>query len=115
MSAEDIEEFLSNHGISNIPEHLDHGFNQQTETDNETPITKKLLKWPHNADPPIVDVKRTTSGFFTLFIVDLAALGHEQVKAGDKIYLQVVRNYRGQSGSGSVLLQLFPNYIYGDK
>ncbi|MDF4345073.1 hypothetical protein P7M03_19975 [Vibrio parahaemolyticus] len=37
MSAEDIEEFLSNHGISNIPEHFDHGFNQQTETDNETP------------------------------------------------------------------------------
>lgn len=36
MSTEDIEEFLANHGISNIPEHFDHGFNQQTDTGNET-------------------------------------------------------------------------------
>jgi len=36
MSAKDIEEFLANHGISNIPEHFDHGFNQQTDTNNET-------------------------------------------------------------------------------
>ncbi|KOY39529.1 hypothetical protein NB614_11880 [Vibrio parahaemolyticus] len=37
MSAEDIEEFLNNHGISNVPEHFDHGFSQQTDTDNEPP------------------------------------------------------------------------------
>ncbi|ELF5301487.1 hypothetical protein RBG13_002904 [Vibrio cholerae] len=36
MSAEDIEEFLNNHGISNIPERFDHGFVQKTTTDNET-------------------------------------------------------------------------------
>ena len=36
MSAEDIEEFLENHGISSIPEHFDHGFIQQSTTDNET-------------------------------------------------------------------------------
>ncbi|MBS9847926.1 hypothetical protein [Vibrio alginolyticus] len=36
MSAEDIEEFLNNHGISNIPEHFDHGFVQKTATDNES-------------------------------------------------------------------------------
>ncbi|CAK2680986.1 conserved hypothetical protein [Vibrio crassostreae] len=35
MSAQDIEEFLNNHGISNIPEHFDHGFVQQSATDNE--------------------------------------------------------------------------------
>ncbi|HDZ9473610.1 TPA: hypothetical protein RUZ81_002439 [Vibrio cholerae] len=35
MSAQDIEEFLNNHGISNIPEHFDHGFIQRTTTDNE--------------------------------------------------------------------------------
>lgn len=35
MRAQDIQEFLSNHGISNIPEHLDHGFTQQTTTDSE--------------------------------------------------------------------------------
>ncbi|MFA0403547.1 hypothetical protein [Vibrio sp. 10N.222.52.C12] len=35
MSAQDIEEFLNNHGISNIPEHFDHGFVQQVTTDNE--------------------------------------------------------------------------------
>ncbi|MDK2608997.1 hypothetical protein QO230_19385 [Vibrio vulnificus] len=35
MEAQDIERFLSNHGISNIPEHLDHGFTQQTTTDSE--------------------------------------------------------------------------------
>ncbi|WP_188008555.1 hypothetical protein [Grimontia hollisae] len=36
LSTEDIEEFLNNHGISNIPEHFDHGFAQKTATDNET-------------------------------------------------------------------------------
>ncbi|MFV8451331.1 hypothetical protein ACNO65_14860 [Vibrio campbellii] len=35
MSAQDIEEFLSNHGISNIPEHFDYGFTQQATTDSE--------------------------------------------------------------------------------
>nr|WP_212755077.1 MULTISPECIES: hypothetical protein [unclassified Vibrio] len=35
MSAQGIEEFLNNHGISNIPEHFDHGFTQQTTTDSE--------------------------------------------------------------------------------
>ncbi|MER0365621.1 hypothetical protein [Vibrio vulnificus] len=34
MNAQDIEEFLSNHGISNIPEHFDHGFTQQTTTNS---------------------------------------------------------------------------------
>ncbi|MFA1570889.1 hypothetical protein A152_0017905 [Vibrio tasmaniensis 1F-187] len=33
MSAQDIEEFLNNHGISNIPEHYDQGFVQQTTND----------------------------------------------------------------------------------
>ncbi|MBM4845990.1 hypothetical protein HYO58_20960 [Vibrio parahaemolyticus] len=47
MSIEDIEEFLNNHGISKIPEHFDHGFNQQTDTDNETsePIAFKQLAY----------------------------------------------------------------------
>ncbi|EOW9298792.1 hypothetical protein ACN25S_003140 [Vibrio cholerae] len=36
MSAQDIEEFLNNHGISNTQEHFDHGFAQQGTTDNET-------------------------------------------------------------------------------
>ncbi|CAK1824330.1 hypothetical protein L1D55_12770 [Vibrio sp. Isolate22] len=35
MSAEDIEEFLHNHGICNIPEHFDHGFVRQGATGNE--------------------------------------------------------------------------------
>lgn len=35
MNAQDIEVFLNNHGISNIPEHFDHGFVQKTTTDNE--------------------------------------------------------------------------------
>ncbi|WP_394142513.1 hypothetical protein [Vibrio chagasii] len=34
MSTQDIKEFLSNHGISNIPGHFDHGFTQQTTTDS---------------------------------------------------------------------------------
>ncbi|MEZ9997168.1 hypothetical protein AB4428_02510 [Vibrio lentus] len=42
MNAQDIEEFLSNHGISNIPEHFDHGFTQQTTTDSES---SELLKF----------------------------------------------------------------------
>ncbi len=36
MTAEDIEEFLNNHGISNIPEHFDHGFVQHSVTNNDT-------------------------------------------------------------------------------
>lgn len=35
MNAQDIEEFLSNHGIRNIPEHFDHGFTHQATTDSE--------------------------------------------------------------------------------
>lgn len=35
MRAQDIEEFLNNHGISNIPEYFDHRFVQQATTDNE--------------------------------------------------------------------------------
>lgn len=35
MNAKDIEEFLSNHGITYIPEHFEHGFVQQNVTDNE--------------------------------------------------------------------------------
>ena len=36
MSAQDIDEFLNNHGISNIPEHFEHGFVQKAAIDNET-------------------------------------------------------------------------------
>ncbi|EIA1589673.1 hypothetical protein K6837_003612 [Vibrio parahaemolyticus] len=36
MSAEDIEEFLNNHGISEVPEHWDHGFFQKNTADNDT-------------------------------------------------------------------------------
>lgn len=36
MSAEDIGEFLENHGISDIPEHLDRGFAQRGATDDDT-------------------------------------------------------------------------------
>ncbi|WP_347365994.1 hypothetical protein [Vibrio vulnificus] len=36
MSVQDIEEFLNNHGISNISGHLDNGFAQQITTDNGT-------------------------------------------------------------------------------
>lgn len=36
MSAEDIAEFLNNHGISALPEHFDHGFARQGTTENET-------------------------------------------------------------------------------
>ncbi|MEZ8192716.1 hypothetical protein [Vibrio sp. 1F279] len=35
MGAQDIEEFLCNHGISNIPEHFEHGFGQEATSDNE--------------------------------------------------------------------------------
>lgn len=36
MSAQDIERFLSNHGISNIPGHFDHGFVRHSTTNNDT-------------------------------------------------------------------------------
>lgn len=36
ISADDIEEFLKNHGISDIPEHLDHGFAQQSVTEDDS-------------------------------------------------------------------------------
>ncbi|RCR64152.1 hypothetical protein [Vibrio harveyi] len=37
MSADYIDEFLNNHGISHLPEHLDHGFVQQDTTKNKGP------------------------------------------------------------------------------
>ncbi|MDH5918167.1 hypothetical protein [Vibrio splendidus] len=41
MSTQDIEEFLNNHGISNIPEHFDHGFAQKTTTNSE--VSESLI------------------------------------------------------------------------
>ncbi|NOH95521.1 hypothetical protein [Vibrio sp. 99-70-13A1] len=34
MTAEDIEEFLSNHGLGHLPSHFDHGFQQQADDNN---------------------------------------------------------------------------------
>lgn len=38
MSAEDIQEFLENHGLSGVPEHFDHGFRQQAAGHNNADV-----------------------------------------------------------------------------
>lgn len=82
MSAEDIEEFLNNHGISNIPEHFDHGFNQQTDTDNETtePIAFKQLAY-------------TISTSLLQLLMAIRLIVESEAVADDRTFLEVVSHW----------------------
>lgn len=82
MSAEDIEEFLNNHGISNIPEHFDHGFNQQTDTDNETsePIAFKQLAY-------------TISTSLLQLLMAIRLIVESEAVADDLTFLEVVSHW----------------------
>ncbi|HCE3631351.1 TPA: hypothetical protein N2824_003671 [Vibrio parahaemolyticus] len=82
MCAQDIEEFLNNHGISNIPEHFDHGFNQQTDTDNETPesITFNQLTY-------------TISTSLLQLLMAIRLIVESEAVADDRTFLEVVSHW----------------------
>ncbi|EHH3741632.1 hypothetical protein J7075_004041 [Vibrio parahaemolyticus] len=82
MSTEDIEEFLNNHGISNIPEHFDHGFNQQIDTDNETsePIAFKQLAY-------------TISTSLLQLLMAIRLVVESEAAADNRTFLEVVSHW----------------------
>ncbi|USD32581.1 MULTISPECIES: hypothetical protein [Vibrio] len=55
MNAQDIEEFLSNHGISNITEYFDHGFTQQT-TDSESSESLEFDQLTYTISTPLLQL-----------------------------------------------------------
>ncbi len=72
-----------------------------------TPPLKNTFKQPEH------DVNVVNDGFEITMTISLANLGIEHLMHGDKILMQIVRNYRGD-GKDGISLQLFPCYIYAD-
>ncbi|MFA6716162.1 MAG: hypothetical protein WC082_03780 [Victivallales bacterium] len=54
-------------------------------------------------------------GFELGISIALSNIGIKSLKPGDSFLIQIVRNYHGQGYKNSVLLHLFPAYIYADK
>ncbi|MDD5698026.1 MAG: sugar-binding protein [Victivallaceae bacterium] len=70
---------------------------------------------PKNFVSPRYSVNSFEGGFEIEMSIALSNIGIRELKPGASLLMQIVRNYRGQGYSNSVLLQLFPVYIYGDK
>lgn len=64
-----------------------------------------------------VKAKIRDDGYVLDISFPVEELGLGTLHDGSKIYMQIVRNYRGQRGDNgtSMLLQLFPAYIYAQK
>jgi len=78
------------------------------------PFDFKDVKNPVDFQYPEFEVYVMPDGFEVFMTIGLSNVGIEQpLKPGDKILMQISRNYRGQKENGAHL-QLFPNYIYGD-
>ncbi|MCG9647083.1 hypothetical protein L1D24_00720 [Vibrio brasiliensis] len=56
MSIEDIEEFLNNHGISEIPQHFDHGFVQKAVNGNETSESLAFDQLTYTISTPLLQL-----------------------------------------------------------
>ncbi|MDD5727348.1 MAG: hypothetical protein PHV59_02180 [Victivallales bacterium] len=69
---------------------------------------------PKDFVSPHYDADRFDWGFELELSIALNNIGIEDLKPGDSLLMQIVRDYRGQGSKKSVLLQLFPVYIYGD-
>lgn len=73
--------------------------------------------FPANFKKPVIRGEACKEGFRIYMEIDLENnIGLPKLNSGKEIYLQVVRNYRGQ-GAGNPLeigLQLFPTFIYAD-
>ncbi|MHB9139017.1 MAG: sugar-binding protein [Victivallaceae bacterium] len=76
--------------------------------------TSKSTALPKNFEHPQFNVEEFDGGFEFEIKIPLSNVKVNSLKPGDSLLMQIVRNYRGQSGKKSVVLQLFPTHIYGD-
>ncbi len=68
---------------------------------------------PAKFTPPEISSNLLPEGFEVKMQIDLSNIGLDRTMHGQKILMQIVRNYRGENVEG-VSLQLFPCYIYAD-
>lgn len=71
-------------------------------------------KLPDGFSKPLIYADRFPEGYKIKMIIHLDNLSIENLKAGDELLVQIVRNYRGQGGPNSIALHLFPAWIYAD-
>jgi hypothetical protein len=74
-------------------------------------------EFPANFKKPVMRGEKTAGGFKIYMSIDLSNnLGLPKLSPGKQIYLQIVRNYRGQQSGDPLMatLQLFPTFIYAD-
>ncbi len=84
-------------------------------TTTDIPNRGSKVNAPKNFVYPRFDAEAFDGGFKLKVIISLSNIGIRYLKPGESFLLQVVRNYRGQGNKESVILQLFPAYIYADK
>lgn len=82
---------------------------------SENAYTVSRTTKPADFDPWNYDVTKFDDRFEMEITIPLSNIGITKLKPGDSLLLQIVRNYRGQGGKGSVATQLFPTHIYADK
>ncbi|NOY74917.1 MAG: hypothetical protein GXP32_03895 [Kiritimatiellaeota bacterium] len=63
---------------------------------------------------PLISARKTSDGFEIELTAALSNIDIDSLEPGDSFLIQIVRNYRGQRGKNSTILQLFPIHIYAD-
>ena len=72
------------------------------------------ISTPSSFTLPLMSAKRVSDGFLLEITISLSNIGIDSLQPGDKLLMQIVRNYRGQGMKNSMALQLFPTHIYAD-
>lgn len=81
----------------------------------ESPNRGSVQKLPAGFSGPRYLVNPFENGVEMEISIALSNIGIAHLKPEDSFLLQIVRNYHGQGYKDSVLLHLFPVYIYADK
>jgi hypothetical protein len=81
----------------------------------DNPKSASSQKLPSGFVRPRCKVNELDGYYEIEMSIDLSNIGISNLEPGESFLMQVVRNYRGQGYKDSVLLHLFPVYIYADK
>lgn len=71
-------------------------------------------KIPDGFRKPFIYAERFPKGYKIKMTISLNNIGIDDLKEGDELLMQFVRNYRGQGELNSITLHLFPAWIYAD-
>lgn len=82
---------------------------------SENPYSVANEKQPSDLVDWSYDVTKCDNRFEMEIAIPLSNIGIGKLDPDDSLLIQIVRNYRGQGGKGSVTTQLFPTHIYADK